>query len=201
MEGVRCALCPGMATVQIILDKKEWPLCEWDERRLRDYCVGVQTNHMANVFWGAGHISWTCWETIRGIIREHKLTDVLEFGTGLSSELFVNEGLQVTSFDACLPHHEKYKALLSTKNGAKFHFYFHETAEFALEKEYPGRQWDFVFVDGPQERSFEVRAAMKAARKFIYLHDPNMGEQDFFPGDEWVGIGTEPRLFVRKGAL
>ena len=159
----------------------------------------MKSDHVANIFWGAGHVNFTCWDTLRKILREHGITEVLEFGIGLSSELFVNEGIQVIGFDACKPHVEQYERLVALKGrGAQFHHYEEGTLKRVIEQVYPGRMWDFVFVDGPQERSNEVAVAMRVARKFIYLHDPNMGEETFFPNQDWEGIGTEPRLFRRK---
>ena len=60
-----------------------------------------------------------------------------------------------------------------------------------------GRKWDFVFVDGPQERSREVKVAMKVSSKYIFLHDPNFGEQSFFPNEEWVKVGNSDKLFEK----
>ena len=181
-----------------LVDGKNYSLCEWDGRRVRDMIEGVRGNVIMNIFWGAGHVNWTCWNTIRDIIRKNGITEVLELGIGLSTELFVNEGLKVVGFDACAEHVELYQKLLSLKNDAELHYYPEKAEPPPVELLYPGRTWDFVFVDGPQERSREVGVAMRVSSRFIYLHDPNMGEQGFFPNDDWQGIGTEPRLFVRK---
>jgi hypothetical protein len=43
---------------------------------------------------------------------------------------------------------------------------------------------------------------MDLSNKFIFLHDPNMGEQDYFPNDEWQPIHPkESKLFVKKGTI
>ena len=84
----------------------------------------------------------------------------------------------------------------SMKNYATFHHY-----EYGVEPPvgelYPGRKWDFVFVDGPQERSREVKVAMEVSSKYIFLHDPNFGEQSFFPNEEWVKVGNSDKLFEK----
>lgn len=204
MERVICTVCRneitdknGIHKVKFISD--EHTLCEWCCMKFMDYARGLQTDHVSNIFWGAGHVSWTCWQTIRDFIRREKITEVLEFGIGLSSELFVNEGIKVVGFDACEPHVRAYQRLLPTANGAVFHHYEYGHDGPPVERLYPGRKWALVFVDGPQERSKEVEVAMRVATHFIYLHDPNLGEQGFFPNDDWVGVGTEPRLFIRRG--
>lgn len=186
---------------EVTVYKTTYRLCEWDALKIRDQLECTKTAHMANIFWGAGHISWTCWYQIREYLRRFKITEVLEFGIGLSSELFVNEGLKVIGFDACQPHVDLYQNLLSLKNDTVFHYYKEKESGPNVEELYPGRKWEFVFVDGPQERSKEVAAAMRVATKFIYLHDPNMGEQSFFPTEDWIGLESEPKLFIKKGTL
>jgi hypothetical protein len=197
-----CSLCerPVEGKIhKIELHGVRYELCDWDALRLKDLLEYIKSSHVVNIFWGAGHVNFTCWDTIRDILRAYEIKEVLEFGIGLSSELFVNEGIKVIGFDTCRPHVELYQKLVSLQGrGARFHHYEDGKIGPPVEVLYPGRTWDFVFVDGPQERSREVQAAMRVARKFIYLHDPNMGEEDFFPNDEWEGIGTEPRLFKRK---
>ena len=186
---------------EIVLFKQTYLLCEWDALKIQDTIRATSSNHMANVFWGAGHISWTCWYAIREYLRQHKITEILEFGIGLSSELFVNEGITVIGFDVHKEHVETYQKLLPLKNHAVFHHYEYGEDGPPVEKLYPGRTWDFVFVDGPQERSREVAVAMRVARKFIYLHDPNMGEQGFFPTEDWIGQETEPKFFIKRGVV
>ncbi len=197
-----CAICNQkiVGTVHNAnLHGVDLPLCDWDALRLKDLICGVSSYHMSNIFWGFGHINWTCWYSLREIIRSLGIKEVLEFGIGLSSELFVNEGLQVIGFDVHKEHVNFYQNLKPLLNDATFHHYEDNQDGPPVETLYPGRTWDFVFVDGPQKRANEVRAAMRVAKKYIYLHDPHLGEEDFFPNEDWVGIGTEPKLFVKKG--
>lgn len=180
------------------MHRVDYTFCDWHAILFRDILEGMRSGNIVNIFWGAGHVNFTCWYTIREILRKNGIKEVLEFGIGLSSELFVNEGLKVIGFDACEPHVKRYQQLESIKNDAVFHYYEDKKDGPNVEELYPGRKWDFVFVDGPQSRTREVEAAMRVARKFIYLHDPNMGEEGFFPNEDWIGQGTEPRLFVKK---
>lgn len=200
---MKCDICPkeiaGDEIQKINILKKDYSLCGWCAMRVMQYIDGNITNNVINIFWGAGHICYSSWYTIRDIIRKYKITEVLEIGIGLSSELFVAEGLRVVGIDIWKEHVELYQKHLGLKAYAEFHWYDSSKNLPDFDKLYPGRRWDFVFVDGPQERANEVRLAMKLSSRFIYLHDPNMGEQDFFPGDEWLPVGgPEPRLFERK---
>lgn len=198
---MNCDICKrelaGDNTHTITLLNQPYKLCEWDILKIKDALEATKSNHMVNVFWGAGHISWTCWYAIRDYLRKYQIKEILEFGIGLSSEMFVNEGIKVIGFDIYKEHVETYQNLLSLKNDAVFHHYDYGLEGPPVEKIYPGRKWDFVFVDGPQERSKEVEVAMRVANKYIYLHDPNMGEQSFFPTPEWIGQETEPKMFVK----
>jgi hypothetical protein len=199
---MKCDICPqiivGDEIHRFSLHKKEFCLCGWCALRVYQYIQNNTTHHTINIYWGAGHVCWSSWNTLREFIRKYNITEVLEMGIGLSSELFVNEGLKVVGIDIWKEHVQMYQELLSLKNVAEFHWYPDSDHLPDFDVLYPGRTWDFVFVDGPQERSREVKLAMKLANKFIYLHDPNMGEQSFFPGDGWEGVGPEPRLFIKK---
>lgn len=175
----------------------EYTLCGWDAFRVKQYIDYNISHDAVNIFWGAGHISYTCWYWLRRFIRTFEIKEVLELGIGLSSEMFVAEGLKLVGFDVWPKHVKLYQEHLALKNDAIFHNYPDQTVP-PVEDLYPGRRWDFVFVDGPQRRAHEVRVAMKLSERFIYLHDPNAGEEEFFPNDDWVQLATESKLFVKK---
>ena len=170
-------------------------LCCWCMGRVNAYIHGNIHNEVINIFWGAGRIGRE-WYSIREFIRKNDIKDVLEFGTGLSTELFVVEGIPIVSFDILANHVELYKKLGAMKGRVEFYHYAHNTIP-NFDILFPNRKWDLVFVDGPHERSREVRAAMKLAKRFIYLHDPNLGEQSFFPDDNWEYAGGQ-KIFKRK---
>ena len=175
---------------------QDYCLCGWDALRIKQYTDNNITHHSINIYWGAGHIDWSSWWFLRDFIRENNIKEVLEFGSGLSSELFINEGVKLISFDVWKQHAELYQKLLPMKERADFIWYPEGTIP-PVKTLYPGRTWDFVFVDGPQERAREVALAMELANKWIYLHDPNMGEQGFFPNDDWKPQVKEAKLFIK----
>ncbi len=154
--------------------------CDFDLSQDLDAMI----NHYAiNILWCGGKISYSCWEYIRDFLRKNNITEVLEIGTGLSSELFVNEGIKLTTLDSLKPHSELYQKHLFIKDRATVLYY--PDGDHLPDL---GRKWDFVFVDSPQTRGPEVRYAMKMSNRWIMLHDPNMGEQDFFPNDDWKEV-------------
>lgn len=202
---MECDICKAQLTEdqtkRFSIHGQDYCLCGWDALRAKQWIDGNMSHHMINIYWGAGHICWSSWASIREIIRENNIKEVLEMGIGLSSEMFVAEGLKVVGIDVWKSHVELYQQHLGLKGDAEFHWYeYGKLPDF--EKLYPGRKWDFVFVDGPQERSGEVELAMKLSNKFIYLHDPNMGEQSFFPNEDWIPTRElEPRLFKKRGVV
>lgn len=173
-----------------LLDK-HYKLCVWCGKRMQEHIDGNINNDVINISWGAGKLAYSCWENLRRFIRQHEIKDVLEYGTGLSTELFLNEGLNVTTMDIFERHSKLYSKHYFIKDRAKIIWYEDSNHLPKLD-----RTWDFVFVDGPQERSREVKHACKYASKYLMLHDPNLGEQKFFPNDDWEEY--EFKIWKRK---
>jgi predicted O-methyltransferase YrrM len=181
--------------IPVVFPDKTFRLCEFDYLKLRTFLDGSVVGSVINIAWGAGRIDWSSWFWLRDFLLKNDIHEVMEFGAGLSSELFIALGMKLTSCDLLREH----IAVLKKHQGYKhvdFIAYGEDGSLPDIEALYPGKKWDFVFVDGPQERSKEVRLAMKLARKWIYLHDPNLGEQSFFPNESWIrDNGPEDKLF------
>jgi hypothetical protein len=201
-NNMKCDVC-GCEVVwdnqkKITLAGHEYVLCTWDEGKLQQFLHGCTNHSIINIYWGAGRVCWSSWYSIRDMLRKYQIKEVLELGAGLSSELFVNEGMKLISFDVWKEHIDLLSTHQSMTGHAIFHWYLDRTIP-PVEELYPGRKWDFVFVDGPQERSTEVKVAMQVSSRFIYLHDPNMGEQSFFPNDEWQPVDyKDNKLFEKR---
>ena len=184
-----CQVCnKEEATQKFTIWDNEFNFCSLDATRVERYAHSLREHYVVNVFWGVGHIDWGSWYNIRDFIRSHGITEVLEIGCGLSSELFVNEGLKLIGFDTVDIHVKVLQDCQPMKDHAVFHYYGEKDYP-NIQEIYPGRKWDFVFIDGPQVRDKSVKAAMEVASKYIILHDPNMGEESYFPGTEWKEIG------------
>ena len=199
-----CEICGSSVSVgeekKIHVANKQYTLCTWCQVRVMQYIDGNITHEIINIYWGAGHVCWSTWRFLRRIIKRYNIKEVLEMGIGLSTELFVNEGLNVIGIDVLKQHVSLYQGLLPLKSkeaNAVFHWYPDSQHVPNFDKLYPGRKWDFVFVDGPQRRANEVKLAMKLSNRFIYLHDPNLGEEGFFPNDEWKNLDGDPKLFEK----
>jgi predicted O-methyltransferase YrrM len=175
---------------------KTYNLCPFDQLEVQRFLDMRISQDNLNICWGGGKVCPQSWESIRGYLRKYKINEVLELGAGLSSELFVLEGMDLKSFDVLDFHIRMLASCRSMANKAKFHAYEYGQIPPVMEL-YPGKKWNFVFVDGPQERSREVDLAMKLSTHLIYLHDPNMGEQGFFPNAEWEMMPGDNKLFKK----
>jgi len=190
-----CQICKIQeATEHIKVLDQEYNLCGWDALKVKDFVHNSIHNFSVNIAWGSGRIDWGNWYNIRNFLRKYEIKEVLEFGSGLSSELFVIEGIKLTSFDELEVHVNVMNKLIPIKDNAIFHYYPHNTIPNVKEV-YPNRKWDFIFVDGPHWREREVKLAMELSNRFICLHDPNLGEQEFFPGVEWKEVAS--RIYER----
>ncbi|GAG51677.1 unnamed protein product [marine sediment metagenome] len=124
--------------------------------------VKIDTSH---VLWeGAivGFLGQADWEFLEDVIDAHAIKSVVEFGSGLSTDLFVAKGLEVVSYE----DHEEWFEMKAAV--------------------YPGvvREWDggrvdighpdLVFIDGPWDLSLRgpaFKSAWGAAPRFIAVHD------------------------------
>jgi len=200
--SMNCQVCgeavPEERIGKVSVLDETFSLCGWCEWWLSRFIAGQITHNIKNIAWGDGKVCCNEMHYIRNFLRANNINEVLEFGAGLSTEIFSILGMKVVSCDVLKNHTQMLSELLSLKSTVEIiHYEYGTPPDF--EALYPGRKWDFVFVDGPQERSREVALAMKLANKFIYLHDPNMGEQSFFPDDEWISQVDEPKLFIKRG--
>ena len=193
---MKCQVCKvDEATEKFSMCGQEFEFCGFDALKVKTFAHSMVHNEAININWGAGRIDYGSWCGVRDTLRKYNIIEVLEIGFGLSTELFVNEGIKVTGFDVYETHVNVTKNLRPLQGQATLHYYPEvqitdtEPSTHFVRDIYPNRKWDFVFVDGPHVRINEVREAMEVSNRFIYLHDPNLGEETFFPNDQWKEIG------------
>lgn len=195
---MKCQICQSEATSIVEVCGMKFELCGWCANRVAEYIKGNINHSVANILWGFGRVGWSeCW-ALRDLFRKYKIKEVLEFGTGLSTELIVNEGIRVVSCDILKPHLEMYAKLTPLKGMAEFHWYPDSDHLPDFDKLYPNKKWEFVFVDGPQERTREARMAMKLSNRFIMLHDLGLGGSEFLPNEEWKLVEGHLAFFKKK---
>ncbi|MHA2023953.1 MAG: class I SAM-dependent methyltransferase [Candidatus Thorarchaeota archaeon] len=177
-------------------DEKTYILCQWCRERVINYVEGNVKGECINIAWFSPHVSLSWWETTRDFIRKHEITEVLEYGTGLSTELFYNEGLKVTSLDSLFSHHALYGRNL--RKCAEYIWYKNGRELPDLSESHPGRKWRFVFVDGGRKRrTLEVKHAMKYCSEFLMAHDLYLGGEKELREEGWEEV--EHKIWQRGG--
>jgi len=189
-------ICPACnrdeCTEELVISGHTYNFCGFDAYKLDRFAHNMVHGHSVNILWGNGRIGWGEWRTIHEFLHKHNITEVLEIGCGLSTELFVSAGMNVIGFDTHATHVAALQRLEPIRGSAIIHHYPGDGTPGSVippvEELYPGRKWEYVFVDGPHQRYNEVMVATRVSNKFIHLHDPNLGEQSFFPNAEWVEL-------------
>lgn len=135
--------------------------------------------------WDHGSISRGDWINLKRIMREHGVETVLEFGSGLSTELFSLEDLD--EFVSCDPMAAIVECLESSTAGVLnpisiVHYPVGSPPD-------PGKEFDLVFVDGPVgDRSKELEVGLCRARKILVCHDWGRGQDKVHIPDCWVSM-------------
>lgn len=141
-----------------------------------------------NIDWGKGKVSRGSWINIKAILRDYNIKTLLEFGSGLSTELFSLEDLdEIWSLDILEQHVERMRTALPN---VKFIHYSKGNPPR------PGRSFDMVFVDGPAgDRSRELAIANKVAIRVIYCHDWGRGQETVKLDSRWSMV-SKNKVFV-----
>lgn len=146
-------------------------------------------NSGVNIDWGKGKINRGGWIGIKAILKDYSIKTLLEFGSGLSTELFSLENLdELWSLDILKWHIDRMKEALP---GVKF---IHYEKGYVPEID---RKFDMVFVDGPAgDRSKELTLANKIALKVIYCHDWARGQKTVKLDSRWERTRLTKMVFV-----
>jgi hypothetical protein len=162
----------------------EGEFCGWCRNRIDEFVKSNVNHSCINITWGCGRIAWSDAYYLGSFIRENGIREVLEFGTGLSTEIFAILGLRIVTCDVLKNHSDLFAEHQALKGIADVIWYEYGTLP-DFEVLYPGKRWEFVFVDGPQARDLETEAAMRLSSKFITLHDPGLSKHNLnLPGWE-----------------
>jgi hypothetical protein len=114
---------------------------------------------------------------MKKLIKEYNVESVLEFGSGLSTEMLAMEDIELWSCDILKWHSERMRYAVP---GVKFIHY-----ELGVMPEID-RKFDMVFVDGPSgDRSKELALANKVATKLIFCDDWARGQDTVTMDSKW----------------
>ncbi len=131
---------------------------------LQHYKDQLENKSIAKILWGNRSIWKPDWIVVKQYFKEHpEIKTVLEYGTGLSTELMHLEGLEVTCLEAMGWWADICHKVIGNKKTI--------TYEAGKPPVVEGT-FDMIFMDGPQsgERLAEVQHC-KSYSNLIYYHD------------------------------
>jgi hypothetical protein len=178
---MNCTICNDPAQ-----DNSEF--CGWCNERINQFIVGNKNHSTINITWGCGRIGWQDAYYFKSLIDDYGIKDVLEFGTGLSTEIWDLFGVNVVSCDTLENHLNLFKNHATLKDRVDFHYYKQYTLP-DFKTLYPGKTWDLVFVDGGQSRDLETEISRDLSHNLILLHDPGLSKFKLDLGEGWEQQG------------
>ena len=142
-----------------------------------------------------GSISQDDWKGMETVLDG--VTCVLEFGSGISTKLFNDRGIAVTSCETDY-------AWIQKARPECFNVEFIHWNNRTLSGKITGRRYDLAFVDGQDPRDKQITWAMKLADK-ILLHDGHRAAEQalvekYLSGWTEIPIPGRCRYFERAGA-
>lgn len=146
--------------------------------------------------WGTGGFGAGNWKIVYDIIRRFDVKTVIEYGCGVSTELFMAVGCKVISLETQTDYADIPGANIIVAPYDRF----------------PGNMgtFDLAFIDGPGAYEFESKglkperrlSAYHAKRhsNLVYMHDGGLGQEEAFESDPlWEKIGGhDTDLIYRK---
>ncbi len=186
-------------------DKHMWPfkmagnppttilVCNWCLWMLKGFVMSVVHGHNMKIQWGNRSIYRPHWIEVKRFLHQHQpyadpsKFKVIEYGAGLTTELLVLEGYDVTTFEP-------------NANYARMCQRFHKNITAYSEQTGPpalAKRFDFAMVDAPQGQSARTKEMVHAIAHtdgYIYMHDPEQTQVNvlekygWLPMEDWSKI-------------
>lgn len=134
-----------------------------------------------------------CWKVLKRIIYAHDITSVIEFGSGLSTILFNNMGVDVYSYET----NPTYMRTIKGYNLANVKFFLWDNKNLLID-----RSFGLALVDGALPRTNQLQHAKTYAR-YIAIDDftdpeSNQGLKEMLNGYTMIaGKHTKLAVFRR----
>ena len=119
-------------------------------------------------FGTKGSIHAKEWEIIANAIVKYEMKSVLEFGSGFSTKLFCDAGLEVTSMETDETWAKKVR-----KEVPKAKIIVWDNKEMP---HYIGNDYDLSLVDGAWPRIEQLKQAMQRSKR-LFIHDVNRQDE------------------------
>jgi len=155
--------------------------------------------------WGGSCITETDWKFIKSVLERYNVKSVLEFGSGLSTRLFIENGYKVSAFETNQTYFDHINKTVPNIAGSV-------TLWDGTYLDIGGR-FDLAFVDGPSawkpsvgSREVSTRIASEHS-DLVIVHDcnraPELKWQETYlkPGFRTESSGGGCRFWIRKKDL
>ena len=146
-----------------------YTICHLCIRHIKQFCKQVIEGKRDRILWGMWALDKSVWIVLKKFLKEHKIKTVLEYGIGLSTELMVLDGYQVTCLEPTKWFGERARKCVHSnviiydrgKDLKGIH-----TIEFK-------KKFDLGLVDSPgSKRKEEMIHATRNASRFIFMDNP-----------------------------
>jgi hypothetical protein len=142
---------------------REYTINNDHEWIIKQYRNALTDKSNCKILWGNRSIWKNDWMVLKKFLKKNNIKTVLEFGSGLSTELMEMEGIKVTCLETLKWWADICRKVINC-----------EIIDYKKDKEIPeiNKKFDMVFLDGPQSggRQLEINYAKKHS-DYIYFHD------------------------------
>lgn len=149
----------------------------------------LEDKYIAKIPWGNRSIHRYDWVILKKFFSDNNIKTIIEYGVGLSTELMLLEGLEVTSLETLDWWAEHCKKTI----GNKIITYKERLLPSVGEARY-----DLAFVDGPQGGRAETIAHAREHSDLVYLHDLRPAEVALMSDWFVIDIGDYEGHFFSK---
>lgn len=185
---IKCSACKQ----PIILAEGQFPehivfdriLCGYCYKMIRDNILCHINGLVYKILWGSGSIYRDNWLEIKKFLSDNEVKTIIEYGPGLSSELLIMDGYDVTSME-----YKESFANICRKFNKNIITYNRKEGPHDLD-----RKFDFALVDSPEnDRSKEANHAARHTERFIYMHNPAINQVEELEKFSWQPIESQSK--------
>ena len=162
-------------------------VCNWCLWMLKGFVMSVVHGHNMKIQWGNRSIYRGHWAEVKTFLLNYQpyadpfKFKVIEYGVGLTTELLVLDGYDVTTFEPNATYAQMCQR-------------FHKNIHAYSEKEGPpalDQRFDFAMVDAPQGQSARTKEMEHAIIHskwdgYIYMHDPEQTQVEVLERYGWL---------------
>jgi len=155
----------------------EYTVCHWCLWMLKGYIESILQETNLKIMWGNRSLYRPHWVELKRFLKEHEPKSVIEYGSGLSTELLALEGFDLWSFEP-----SEHYAQMCRRVHSRITAYDPKVGPPLVD-----RRFDFALVDATQTHRFnEMAHAVQHTDRYIYMHDPEPVQVEILERHGWL---------------